>query len=73
MLYFRAAGDLGVTNKTAQTAPNGAIVIDNIPLEANISSTFPNIAIAANAPREGQTMSLRGGEGEALSGDQVSQ
>lgn len=72
ILYFRAAGALGVMNNTAQTAPNGAIVIDN-PLGANSWSILPNIAIPANAPREGHRTSLRVGFGVALSGDQVSQ
>lgn len=49
MVHTLAAGDLGVMNKTAQTAPNGAIVIDN-PFGASNWSTLPNIAIPANAP-----------------------
>lgn len=38
-----------MAKRTAQTAPNGAIVIE-IPFGANIWSTFPSMAIAANAP-----------------------
>ena len=44
-----APGAEGVANRTAQTAPSGAIVIE-IPFGANIWSIFPRIAIAANAP-----------------------
>lgn len=44
-----APGEDGVANRTAQTAPKGAIVIET-PLGANIWSIFPNNAIAAKAP-----------------------
>lgn len=71
-LYFRAPGEVGVAKRIAQTAPKGAIVIE-IPFGLSISSILPNIAIAANAPADGQIMSLREGAGEALSGFQVSQ
>lgn len=74
ILYFRAPGDEGVTNRIAATAPRGAIVIE-IPFGANIWSIFPNIAIAANAPAEGQKISLKEGveAGVVLSGFQESQ
>lgn len=71
-LYFLAPGEDGVANRTAQTAPKGAIVIET-PLGANIWSIFPNNAIAAKAPAEGQRMSLREGAEEAFSGVQPSQ
>lgn len=71
ILYFLAPGEEGVANRTAQTAPSGAIVID-IPFDANIWSIFPSIAIAANAPAEGQKMSLSGGAFEVFSGIQPS-
>lgn len=71
ILYFLAPGEAGVANSTAQTAPSGAIVID-IPLAASIWSIFPSIAIAANAPAEGQIMSLSGGAFEDFSGIQPS-
>lgn len=73
ILYFRAPGDEGVTNRTAETAPKGAIVIE-IPFGASIWSIFPNIAMAANAPAEGQKISLKEGEDAGvLSGFQESQ
>lgn len=71
ILYFLAPGEAGVANRTAQTAPSGAIVID-IPFAAIIWSIFPSIAIAANAPAEGQIMSLSGGAFEDFSGIQPS-
>lgn len=71
ILYFLAPGEEGVAKRTAQTAPSGAIVID-IPFGANIWSIFPSIAIAANAPAEGQKMSLSGGAFEVFSGIQPS-
>jgi len=43
-----------VTNRTAETAPKGAIVIE-IPFGASIWSIFPNIAMAANAPVQAHT------------------
>lgn len=67
ILYFLAPGEEGVAKRTAQTAPNGAIVID-IPFGANIWSIFPSIAIAANAPAEGQKTSLSAGALELFSG-----
>lgn len=71
ILYFLAPGEEGVAKRTAQTAPSGAIVID-IPFDANIWSILPSIAIAANAPAEGQTMSLSGGAFDVFSGIQPS-
>lgn len=71
ILYFLAPGEEGVANRTALTAPSGAIVID-IPFAANIWSIFPSIAIAANAPAEGQKISLNGGVFEDFSGIQPS-
>lgn len=47
--YTLAPGEEGVANRTAQTAPKGATVIE-IPFGANIWSIFPRIAIAAKAP-----------------------
>lgn len=44
-----APGEVGVANRTAETAPSGAIVM-NSPLGASAWSTFPKIAMAANAP-----------------------
>lgn len=67
ILYFLAAGEEGVAKRTAQTAPNGATVID-IPFGANIWSIFPSIAIATNAPAEGQKTSLSAGALELFSG-----
>lgn len=48
-LITRAPGALGVANRTADTAPRGAIVMVS-PFEDKSWSIFPNIAIAANAP-----------------------
>ena len=71
MLYFLAAGAEGVVKRTAETAPKGAIVIER-PFGANSWSIFPSSAIAANAPAEGQRMSLREGVEADLRGFQSS-
>lgn len=63
MFFLFAAGDEGVVNSTAQTAPNGAIV-KVTPLCAIIWSNLPRAAIAANAPADGHKMSLREIEGD---------
>lgn len=61
-----------MAKRTAQTAPKGAIVIE-IPFDASVWSIFPSIAIAANAPAEGQRMSLSEGAAELFSGFHPSQ
>jgi hypothetical protein len=61
-----------VARRTAETAPKGAIVIE-IPFGAKTWSNFPNIAIAANAPAEGQRTSLREGAAGRFPGFQSSQ
>lgn len=61
-----------MAKRTAQTAPRGAIVIE-IPFLTKIWSILPNTAMAANAPADGQKMSLSEGALEAMSGFQASQ
>lgn len=63
MLYFLAAGLSGAANSTAHTDPNDAMVKLS-PAGSTSLSRIDIPAIAANAPEAGQTMSLRGGEGE---------
>lgn len=62
MLYFLAAGVFGAANSTAHTAPKGAIVKVS-PMGSISLSSADIMAIATNAPEEGQTMSLRGRRG----------
>lgn len=45
----RAEGAEGEANKSAETAPNGATVIES-PFGVNNWSSFPNMATATNAP-----------------------
>lgn len=71
ILYFRAEGAEGEANKSAETAPNGATVIES-PFGVNNWSSFPNMATARNAPAEGHRISLKEGVEEDLGGFQFS-
>lgn len=62
ILYFFAAGVVGVAKSTAHTAPKGAIVKVS-PIGSTNLSMYDMASIATKAPAAGHTMSLMGGEG----------
>lgn len=63
ILYFFAAGVVGVAKRTAHTAPKGAMVKVS-PMGSTNLSRYDMASIAMKAPEAGHTMSLIGGEGE---------